>query len=508
MNFRITFILLLSIKISLVRSIDVSFYVYPTSTNTSVVCGSENSVTSACPTIQAAITSFITQYNDTQMVQQYNILLAGGTYTSDGNNKLWIGTSQLTIAPIDTTQTVVIDLGQKYFMNALESPSATRNTTLSLTLSNLKFINGYGPGSLIYSVSNIADSNITLNQCQLDSFSSPLTGGVFKSIAQSLRPRNRFIISQSNFTNISGVKAILITADSDVEITIDRSQITNSQASGGGMIETFYGALDISNSLFFNNSVGNHIFSVNTLDQDGSVTNCRFLNNSLSLNDNSGLFTLIDSTVTFDSCEFTNNTGGSILNIIREIKDYKTQTYINNNKFIRNTGALNGGVINLGELTTLYVNGTVFQENSATEKGGAIFAEEALLVSIKSSSFIDNQATTDGRSIYTDDTVVMNISKTEFKGLGNEIYCDGGGFSSLVLNNITYVNNLVDCAGEGCTIQGDYNNNNCSKKSGNKRIGEIIGIVIGVVFGLIIIGVVVYLIYKRNQSRKQYLPMS
>jgi predicted outer membrane repeat protein len=334
----------------------------------------------------------------------------------------------------------------------------TIEDNVSLTLSNLTFINGFSQntggaitnkGNLTIDFSSFSNNTVTkpTNNDEGNWYDHPHDtpedlenlSDKTKGLGGAIYSTNQLHILNSNFdTNIAGKAcrggAIFNSGEKiDINNTLFKLNIASD---GGGAIYSENGMLSIDYSTFELNSAstyasssgGGAIYAENTnIKIDSSIFMLNIASKSYG-----GAINNKDSSLTSNNNYFISNIadggdGGAIYSL-RNIK-----TSINGNLFTLNNASADGGAIYHKASKSFNLEKSVFVNDSAN-RGGAIYFGDSEEINSANSAFINNSCNSEGGSLYNDNSNV-NIISNEFSGSngkkGGAIYSTNDINSSL-----------------------------------------------------------------------------
>ncbi|WP_341529472.1 choice-of-anchor Q domain-containing protein [Nostoc sp. UHCC 0302] len=241
-------------------------------------------------------------------------------------------------------------------------------------------------------------------------------------------------------------------------VTLSNSTIKNNRAEYGGGIYSTNGSVTVSNSIFsgneaeylsfigFSSGSGGGIYSTNSTL---TVNNSTFSSNSAN-DQGGGIFS--DRTLTVSNSKFDNNSanfqGSGIIN------HYGTLTVINS-IFNNNSTNSGGGISNDGGTAT--VSYSTFNNNTVSAEGGGI--DNGGTIAISNSTFSNNSSGTSGGGIYNGGTMTLTnstINENSAKDVGGGIV---SYYDTLIVNNSTISSNSA-ARGGGIFINATLTVNN------------------------------------------------
>ena len=241
---------------------------------------------------------------------------------------------------------------------------------------------------------------------------------------------NGFAINAQNKSRIFNI-------ESGINVVLNNITFINGYTEGNGGAILAYGNVDISGSLFINNtaSIGGAVYL-----GSGNVVNCNFTSNNATNGSAISMFSGTVENSNFISNNATEN-GGAIF--------VQMDISILNSLFENNWASkLGGAVYNLMGLSDSKINST-FIKNSAYQ-GGAIYVNGKSTNNNFSSQFHNNWALVSGGAVLFHDSVENN----RFAGIFRENYAGYGGgiFFSRKTNstgfNCEFINNTaLSCGG-------------------------------------------------------------
>eukprot|EP01132_Coremiostelium_polycephalum_P005369 gene5369-6700_t len=153
--------------------------------------------------------------------------------------------------------------------------------------------------------------------------------------------------------------------------------------------------------------------------------------------------------ISFDNCQFTNNTGGKLGSIYWAPTD---KTTISNCIFSNNTASLvdgYGGAIRFSTRSNVLISNCNFSNNSAYT-GGAMYSNSSDVV-VKSTSFIGNTATYAGGAVYNQHSPRFVDQSWNFLTFKNNKAQFGGALmdyvTTILYNNVSFIQNEATIAG-------------------------------------------------------------
>jgi len=265
-------------------------------------------------------------------------------------------------------------------------------------------------------------------------------GAIFTEYGLVIDKNLNFDVFNNGYATIDGGNfGTIFIINNGVVVNLQNLILINGQGTLGGAIFN-NGTLTVNNCTFIDNAAqdGGAIYN------GGTLTYTSVTLNSITVAENGGTLTVINST-------FTNNTatgnGGAIYNggTINVTSSTLTSVTITQNggslditgsTFTGNT-ALNGGAI--------YNGGTINMEGSSTFTSVTITKNGGTL-NVSNSTFTDNTATTNGGAINNDATINLDQSST----LTDSTITENGG--TVTVNNGVFTGNA---AGNGGAISND-----------------------------------------------------
>ena len=279
-------------------------------------------------------------------------------------------------------------------------------------------------------------------------------------------------ITKSTFSSNTGKEALV----SD----LGRLQI------GGAMIVKKT-RLDITDSVFNDNTANVFGGALYTNLSDVTIHSCSFNNNTVTGDGGSGgaVFAWYSYSFSILNCEFTNNqvtgivgSGGAVFAVSSLI------IHIYNCVFTNNTATSDGGAVSatIGRFITIY--NSEFNNNTVTEdqgQGGAVYTDSCS-ITIDSSTLDSNTVTGDsawgGAVFVVSSSFIIHNSKlngnavTGNGGSGGAVYAES---SSITIDNSTFANNTVTDNGGAVSVlssplfaivSSEFNNNNVNGELG------------------------------------------
>ncbi|CAG9323993.1 unnamed protein product [Blepharisma stoltei] len=346
-------------------------------------------------------------------------------------------------------------IGSTYIQNSTFTKNKSQGNSIALfadmsttpVIYNLTFTQNYfsrqsGNGVVVL---NTKDAEFTLTKCKFISSQTPVYADSLKSL------------TIDNCTFESGAKdqfysAVAFRADDSSSLTIIDSFIQNNSPTSGHI--KIYSAvvyssvlLSISNCLFYNNSLGSYLITIDNsiaMDSDSVITSSNFSSNAITLINaqmRSGSFTVSSSTfssnsapygtilnsgcvsptmVIFDSNTISSNTGDSIFYISSDSGTslfYTIDSYVYNNSnntislhqgnwtdsgstFYKNSG-YQGGAALIESTSNAILTNTIFKSNSASE-GGAIYLSGSSTLVCDNCTFSDNFSSDEAGALYSE----------------------------------------------------------------------------------------------------------
>ena len=293
---------------------------------------------------------------------------------------------------------------------------ASRNSgtnRIILNISNTNFTNintGVGHGTIRF------DSNamITVSDCYFINNTANVSGnavgaGIF--ITRSANVDSK--VSNCNFINNSNGRGVLYF---DGVCTVEDCTFVGNQATGtatlnsGNCIYTSK-SFSLSNCDFINNTGVKAIVYLNAASLNFTISECNFINNT-NINTNAAYGGTVNSVgnLAINDSNFTGNTIGTNGGAIYAVRNLTVDA----SNFINNSAGSNGGAIyTTGNLTLV---GSIFTDNNVSANGGAIYTTENMTVD--ASSFTNNSAGSNGGAIFTNcptTTSTFDVKNSEFK---------------------------------------------------------------------------------------------
>ncbi|WP_084269550.1 DUF11 domain-containing protein, partial [Methanobrevibacter curvatus] len=308
--------------------------------------------------------------------------------------------------------------------------------------SGLVTINAQGNSSIFYIYPNV---NVTMNNITFINSNNSTYGAIYLN-------DSNLTIANSNFFNNTGFNggAIYTTLNSNLFLLNDN--FSNNSVSGSGGAIYANGFVNITNSIFRNDSAvsGGAIF-LNS-HSSTSIKNTDFNNNNASI---SGGAILSNSTDLYlENINFNNNSfnspniyGGAIavFNV--------TNLTVVNSKFNNNT-AFKGGAIYVdnSSIFVMNINNPVLFVNNTGAYGSAIYLNNSN-GQIQSSNFSSNNATVSGAIYLNLSSLNLNSSNFNSNNAGGSGVGDGGAVYSINSNITAFSNNYINnSASSGASI--------------------------------------------------------
>jgi uncharacterized repeat protein (TIGR01451 family) len=260
-------------------------------------------------------------------------------------------------------------------------------------------------------------------------------GAIFNEYGLVIDKNLNFDVFNNGYATIDGGNfGTIFIINNGVVVNLQNLILINGQGTLGGAIFN-NGTLTVNNCTFIDNAAqdGGAIYN------GGTLTYTSVTLNSITVAENGGTLTVINST-------FTNNTatgnGGAIynggtINVTSSTLTSVTITQnggsldITNSTFTGNT-ALNGGAIYNGG--TINMNGSsTFTSVTITKNGGTL--------NVSNSTFTDNTATANGGAINNDATINLDQSST----LTDSTITENGG--TVTVNNGVFTGNAAENGG-------------------------------------------------------------
>ena len=397
---------------------------------------------------------------------------SGDTINLDGTYKAG---SKNDVITIDKKLVIKSNKGAVLDGNGISSIFSITSNAAGLSISNIKFVNGYGH---LGAAMDVRCNDVCVNNCEFENnyvdyragavyvcgkdvefnrcvfnknHAEDIAGAIYVDYGQI--PDSRFCIRETNFTYNSAVQsagaaAVLATNSKLFNCIFDHNYVINDKMSYGGAIQMGFDANNIHGDLYNCIFTNNYAISTNGESHGGagcvrngsSYYNCTFINNSAD----HGAALTYHANGTIDNCIFINNTaadyGGALtIDLLHNYMNLNvTNCYFKGNK------APYGGAIKLKGMNIKIENST-FDDNYAFADGAAINIE-AENVDVFNSKFTSNIAENDGGAIFIissntqikDSTFISNSavpnSKSLIDGLGGAIYINST--NALVQNNV------------------------------------------------------------------------
>ncbi len=232
-------------------------------------------------------------------------------------------------------------------------------------------------------------------------------------------------------------------------VILDNCTFVNNTAEYGGAIFMNMGTLDITNSLFVNNSAYNYGGAIVGLyDVSIRVKNSKFIND-FSVNDAGGAVYLLRSQFSGNNLTITNcsATFGSA------ITSLNSTTALVNLNAVNNTAKYEGGAI-YQMYNAISISDSTFRNNSA-KNAGAVYVDSAQIFTLTYNTFEDNRAVSTAGAVYS--ILNSNIKNNNNTYRGNKadknddyyqtdsiVMNIGNGNYTLYFNNYTFDGNLPE----------------------------------------------------------------
>ena len=240
---------------------------------------------------------------------------------------------------------------------------------------------------------------------------------------------NQVEIINSEFNNNSGFYGGVFTVSNQCIIHISSSRFSSNTAehyprNGGVLYLQESSAATINGSVFFNNSASSQGGAVHVKHSVLIIHDSKFLNNSAG--QFGGVISIINGNLTVNSSHASNNNAfqGGVLNAAPQCSVSVIDSKFTNNEAasVRDPPNAAGGVILIGDSSTLNIIRTLFYRNSA-RNGAVLTISSSVKLNVFNSSFIGNQASQGG-------VITVYQSDTNFFGLcnmTNNVVLDKGG---------------------------------------------------------------------------------
>ena len=406
------------------------------------------------------------------------IFLGGKNYT--GNSIILISKSNLTIiggSSLDDEAVATIDFAQSASM---------RITASNIVIKGVKFINSRTHDGTI----NWKGDNGTISDCVFANNNASNNGG-----AIYWRGANASISNCAFYNNTAGSNggAIFMFV---VNSTISECEFYNNSAtSNGGAINYWYGVnATVINNEFKNNSAGYQGGAINAiasltidscsftsnkavksvagvnLQARSIVSNCNFMNNSVSGQDIGGLAINRNANCSVvENCTFINNRANRY---VGAVKVFANEVLIKNITFINNTAELSSGALSIDHgAVNCTVDSCKFINNTAKYRGGALNwnGPEGKIIN----SQFENNTGVNGGALYVDGDGAQ-VEGCNFTGNtasnGGAIYFDSDngtiddcGFSS----NTADYGGAIHTIGDNITVANSNFTNNSANAHGS-----------------------------------------
>ena len=302
-------------------------------------------------------------------------------------------------------QNVVFD-GQdktKTSLNLIESTANIINSTINNILFNVKerVLWRLRYSSLVV----VINSSISFSQCKFDN--NEVNNKLFRNslYAVMLVINSLVAIDSSTFVNNTVVRddmCMYVIHQSGGRVDISNSYFYNNSADG--VIDSFHGSLNVTNSSFSGNTGSTDLLA--TITRFGGVfslfySNVFARNNSFYNNSaiTGGVLNSVRSSITLETCSF--DTHGSSDGGVLYAED--SNITVKECNFTHNT-ALHGGVLH-AEDSHIIVKDCNFTHNTAP-KGAVIYATARTLLTMKGSVVIANNVATKDATVYLDECEV------------------------------------------------------------------------------------------------------
>ena len=353
--------------------------------------------------------------------------------------------------------------GQGHTINGAGLARIFHITTNTVTLKNIKFINGNATdnGGAIY----WEGTNGTINNCNFTNNQANLRGGaVFWSGVNGTINNSNFInntatrysggaiqwdsnsangtINNCNFTNNQGSQRGGAIYWNSVNGRIDNSNFVNNTSIDGGALFCDSNAPDgyVNNSNFIENN-GNDGGAIYWYGANGRMNGCDFIKNRGS---NGGAINWQRTYGLVNNCKFINNTAQSNGGAIAITSDGDK---VDNAKLINNTAAKSGGAIYVGG-NDVVISNSELSVNSASDGTDNVAigldGKYSLIDNVTSDkypiiSFVTEINATSGGDVYWgDDPVIINI-KTNAKGGNVSITIEGKTYNGSVKEGVATI---------------------------------------------------------------------
>ena len=406
---------------------------------------------------------------------------SGGNLTLTKNYTYNTDFSDTTGIVID--KEILID-GGGYTLNGCDASRIFNIIASSVTLKNIKFINGIyeGNGGALY----IYGDNVTITNCVFDGNGGTASDSHGGAVWWS---GNYASLTGSNFTG----NYVLSTDDNsggalhyqgsyfnftDCEFI---SNNCNNSICDGGAVNLFNGAYNgiISDCLFKNNRANDFAGAVVYSGSNTTFEKCRFENNYARTS--AGALYLAGADNYIKNCTFKNNTAQS--NDAGAVFLESSRNSVENSAFINNTASYSGAAIYIfwwGSYGTS-IKGCTF-ENNTSNTGTVCISNDNCL--IDNCTFNNNYARWDGGAVKVEACNNIIINNTQFNSnrAGNQggalfIWRNDAGGENITVNNCTFKNNIEDSGSGGAICTYGLNNNitNCVFINNTGKWGGAIG---------------------------------
>lgn len=338
------------------------------------------------------------------------------TYTQGVDNNTIYGASQ----GIKINKTITIE-GNNHLIsgnNLQRGFWVTENGTL--TLKNLLIsdcLNTTQSGGAIYSEGTLTMEKVTFAGNTGRSGGAIFNTGPSLTITDSIFRLN----SVTGDGNYSLGGAIYNTGTLVIRGSTFEDNAGSGNVYGGAIYQTGGPSTTITNTLFTNNTVNYWGGAIYAASQALSLTNVTFTRNNASYG-GAVYTTKRCTTINVVNSNFTENRASGLGGAIYIPSNETNKIIVNNTGFYRNTATLEGGAILLmrGELTVI---DSEFIDNQASfnllggrVSGGAIFIDKYSSLTINNGTFINNTASNTGAAVsISNDSTGVNIQNSRFE---------------------------------------------------------------------------------------------